>query len=190
LARPVSLSRDFLDRATASPRNRKSTFADGVSRRASISLDEKEIRNEFGRIADVTGLTNVERAALFGEARELSRVILALETVGAALDLFHEPYAAVAWLRGENADEPFHHRSPLQLMAVDGQPRRRNHSALSAGATASCAVPRLKGRSGHDRAASGRRGRPWRQPGESEEMGGVIKLAWIITFAIAALDAN
>ena len=86
-----------------------------------MSGEQKEIRNEFDRIADVAGLPNDERATLFGEARELSRVILALETIGAALDLFHEPYAAVAWLREENPDEPFHHRSPLQLMEVDGR---------------------------------------------------------------------
>src|SRR5208337_1617404 len=101
----IQIRRDFLDRATASPRSRKSAFADGFSRRVAMCGEEKEIHSEFGRIADVAGLTNDERVALFGEARELSRVILALETLGAALDLFHEPDAAVAWLRGENFAE-------------------------------------------------------------------------------------
>ncbi len=121
LARPVSSSRDFLDRATASPRNRKSAFADGFSRRVAMCGEEKEIRNEFGRIADVARLTNDERTALFGEARELSRVILALETLGAALDFFHEPDAAIAWLRGENFAEPFNGGAPLRLMAANGR---------------------------------------------------------------------
>jgi hypothetical protein len=121
LARPVSSSRDFLRRATASPRNRKSAFADGFAPRAAVSGEEKEIRNEFGRIADVAGLNNEERAALFGEDRELSRVILALETVGAALDLFREPTVAVAWLRGEDFAEPFNGRTPLRVMAADGR---------------------------------------------------------------------
>ncbi len=121
LARPVSSSRDFLDRATASPRNRKSTFSGGFSRRAAISGEEKEIRNEFGRIADVAGLSDDERAALFGEARELSRVILALETLGAALDLFGEPAVAVAWLRGEDSAKPFNGRTPLRVMAAEGR---------------------------------------------------------------------
>jgi hypothetical protein len=121
LASAVSSWRDFLDRATASPRNRKSTFADGFSRRAAISGEEKEIRNEFGRIADVAGLNNEERAALFGEDRELSRVILALETLGAALDLFRQPSVAVAWLRGEDFAEPFNGRAPLRVMAADGR---------------------------------------------------------------------
>ncbi len=121
LARPVSSSRDFLIRATASPRSRKSTFEDGRCRRAAISEENREIRKEFGRIADVAGLNNDERATMFGEGRELSRMILALETLGAALDLFNEPAVAVAWLRGEDFAEPFNGRAPLRLMAADGR---------------------------------------------------------------------
>jgi hypothetical protein len=121
LARAVSSSRAVLDRVTAAPRRRKSIFADGFSRRAAIRHEEKEIRNEFGRIADAAGLGDDERTALFGESSEISRVILALETLGAALELFREPAVAVAWLRGENPDEPFNGLAPLPMMEADGR---------------------------------------------------------------------
>ena len=48
-------------------------------------------------------------------------MILALETVGAALKLFGAPEVAVGWLRAESLDEPFNQRSPLQAMADDGR---------------------------------------------------------------------
>lgn len=65
VARAVSASRAFLDRAMASPRRRKSIFADGISPRAAICAEEKEVRNEFGRIADLAGLSDEERATLW-----------------------------------------------------------------------------------------------------------------------------
>lgn len=51
----------------------------------------------------------------------MSRVILALETLGAALELFREPAVAVAWLRGENFVEPFNGRAPLRVMATEAR---------------------------------------------------------------------
>jgi hypothetical protein len=121
LARPVFLSRDFLERATASRGNRNSGFADGATRRMAMRREESEIRNEFSRIADLAGLTDQERAVLAGDSCELSHVILALETIGAALDLFREPTVAIAWLQEDNFAEPFNGRSPLRLMAADGR---------------------------------------------------------------------
>lgn len=120
LARPLSLSRDFLERATASRSNRNSAVAGGASRRMAMRHEESVIRNEFSRIADLARLSDEERALLVGDSCELSHVILALETIGAALDLFREPMAAVAWLREDNFAEPFNGRSPLRLMAADG----------------------------------------------------------------------
>ena len=83
--------------------------------------DEIEIRNEFDRAAERAGLTEDEQAVLSGENRDLSRVILALETIGAALDLGLAPAAAAAWLRDDHPEEPFNHRSPLQVMADEGR---------------------------------------------------------------------
>jgi hypothetical protein len=92
---------------------------------ASASLDtvreDIAIANAFSRIADVVGLTHDERTVLFGATRDPSRVILALETISAALELLRTPEATVAWLRAKNADAPFHWRTPLALFAADGQ---------------------------------------------------------------------
>jgi hypothetical protein len=121
-ARTIFSSRDFImDRATALRGSRRSTFVTESSRRTAKSVVEKEIRDAFARLADVAGLPAEERTVLLGEARELSGVILALEILGAALELFGAPEAAVAWLRGENFSEPFNGRAPLSLMAADGR---------------------------------------------------------------------
>jgi hypothetical protein len=120
LAGPMALSRDFLARATASRSSRNSAFANGATRRRAMRREESEIRSEFSRIADLAGLTEQERAVLAGDSCELSHVILALETIGAALALF-KPTTAVAWLQEDNFDEPFNGRSPLHLMAADGR---------------------------------------------------------------------
>jgi hypothetical protein len=119
LERPLSLSRDILERATAALGKRKPAFADAFSRRMAMRRAESEIRNEYSRIADLAGLADEESAVLLGGSRELSSVILALETIAAALELFREPTSAAAWLREDNLAEPFNGRSPLRLMATD-----------------------------------------------------------------------
>jgi hypothetical protein len=112
---------DVLERAAAALGSRKSTFADSYSLRAAMRREENAIRDAFGRMADVAGLTDAERSVLVGDARDLSRVILALEILGAALDLLGRPAAAAAWLRRENPDELFLCRSPLRLMGANGR---------------------------------------------------------------------
>jgi hypothetical protein len=84
-------------------------------------MEDIAIAHAFGRIADVIGLTDDERAVLFGTRRDPSRVILALETISAALELLHTPEGTVAWLRAKIAEAPFHRRSPLALFADEGQ---------------------------------------------------------------------
>ncbi len=85
--------------------------------------EERVFGAAFARIADILGLTPAERSTLFAADGGLSRAILALEVVGAALELFASPApaAAAAWLRNANEDEPFNCRSPLSLMAADGR---------------------------------------------------------------------
>jgi len=83
--------------------------------------DDRTIENAFGRIANVVGLTDSERETMIGDRSALSRMILALETLAAALDILRTPEAAAAWLRAENAEAPFDLRSPLQTMAAGGQ---------------------------------------------------------------------
>jgi len=46
---------------------------------------------------------------------------MALETMGAALDLCGAPEAALGWLRAEIPQAPFNGRAPLSLIAADGQ---------------------------------------------------------------------
>jgi len=86
-----------------------------------IRLENADIANAFARIADIVGLAPHERAALFGVQRDPSRVILALETLGAALDLCGAPEATLAWLRAGIAEAPFNGRAPLTLFAAEGQ---------------------------------------------------------------------
>jgi len=120
LACSLSSARLLTQRLLAALDHEQATFAKGPRRAAAIR-DEIEIRNEFGRAAERAGLTEDEQAVLSGENRDLSRVILALETIGAALDLGLAPAAAAAWLRDEQPEEPFNHRSPLQVMADEGR---------------------------------------------------------------------
>ena len=136
LARSLSSARLLTQRLLAALDQEQATLADGPRRAAAIR-DEIEIRNEFDRAAERAGLTEDEQAVLSGENRDLSRVILALETIGAALDLGLAPAAAAAWLRDEQS------RGAVQssvAAAIDGgrrTPRRRNHVAGPAGAAAS-----------------------------------------------------
>jgi len=120
LARSLSSARLLTQRLLAALDHEQATFAKG-RRRVATSRDEIEIRNEFDRAAERAGLTEDEQAVLSGENRDLSRVILSLEIIGAALDLGLAPAAAAAWLRDERPEEPFNHRSPLQLMADEGR---------------------------------------------------------------------
>jgi hypothetical protein len=85
------------------------------------AMEDIAIAHAFDRIAGVVGLTDDERKVLFGPRRDPSRVILALETISAALELFRTPEATVAWLRAKIADAPFHLRTPLALFAAEGQ---------------------------------------------------------------------
>lgn len=108
-ARLISGWRDFSGRSAA--------------RRVAVPLtgEAKAIHAAFGRVSDLVGLTEAERLILVGARRDLSAVILALETLGVALDLLEKnPGAAAAWLRADNPEAPFHRRSPLQAMAQDG----------------------------------------------------------------------
>ncbi len=83
--------------------------------------EEMELHDAFDRIADAAGLSQDERAVICGGSRALSGVVLALETIGAALELFPVPAAALCWLRGETVEEPFCGRSPMAMMAADGR---------------------------------------------------------------------
>jgi hypothetical protein len=46
---------------------------------------------------------------------------MALETMGAALDLCGAAEATLDWLRADIPQKPFNGRAPLNLIAVDGQ---------------------------------------------------------------------
>ncbi len=117
----ISSSRDLSGRIAALLDDERSRFANRASLDRAMRDEETGVRVEFGRIADLIGLSDTERTALLGANPDFSRVILALETVGAALELCRTPKAAVAWLRAEAADEPFNQRSPLQAMAEGGR---------------------------------------------------------------------
>ena len=86
-----------------------------------IRRENAAIADAFIRIADVVGLTADERTVLPGVAHDPSRVILALETMDAALDLCGAPEATLDWLRAEIPHAPFNGRAPLTLIAADGQ---------------------------------------------------------------------
>lgn len=113
----TDVARDWLPRPA--PRATKRPTAE-VSPET-IRLENADIANAFARIADIVGLAPHERAALFGVQRDPSRVILALETLGAALDLCGAPEATLRWLRAEIAEAPFNGRTPLALFAAEGQ---------------------------------------------------------------------
>lgn len=83
--------------------------------------EDKAIAHAFEEVANLVGLAEHERSLLFGETRDSSRAILALETITAALEFLRTPEATVAWLREKIADAPFHWRSPLGLFASDGK---------------------------------------------------------------------
>jgi len=86
-----------------------------------IRSENASIAAAFSRIADRVGLADDERAILCGGGLHPSRMILALETLGAALDLFGAPEATRAWLRAEIFESPFNGRAPLTLFAIDGK---------------------------------------------------------------------
>ena len=109
VAAPLSSARLLTQCLLAALDHEQATFANGPRRSAAIR-DEIEIRNEFDRAAERAGLTEDEQAVLSGENRDLSRVVLALETISAALDLGLAPAAAAVWLRDEHPEEPFNHR--------------------------------------------------------------------------------
>ena len=85
------------------------------------SREEAAARVAFGRIAEAVGLAEDEQDLLSGGVRELSRLLLACETVGAALELMADSGGGPAWLRDQSCDEPFSGRAPLDLMAADGR---------------------------------------------------------------------
>jgi len=85
------------------------------------AMEDKAIAHAFDQVANLVGLAEHERSLLFGETRDPSRAILALETITAALEFLRTPEATVAWLREQIADAPFHWRSPLALFASDGK---------------------------------------------------------------------
>lgn len=120
LARSLSSARLLIQRALAALDGQQ-TITKAPSRRVATIRDEIEIGDEFDRAAERASLTEDEKAALCGENRDLSRVILALEIIGAALDPGLAPAAAAAWLREQHPEEPFNHRAPLQVMADEGR---------------------------------------------------------------------
>jgi len=75
----------------------------------------------FVGVAGQLGLGAAERALLLGANPDPSRLILALETLGAALDLCGAPEAAGDWLRAPSPQAPFKGRTPLSLFAADGR---------------------------------------------------------------------
>jgi hypothetical protein len=115
-SRPASFARKWLKRSNRTPARSALDASPETIRRENAT-----IADAFGRIADIVGLTEDERSVLFGAKREPSRVILALETIGAALDLCGAPEATLDWLRTEIPQAPFNGRAPLTLFAADGQ---------------------------------------------------------------------
>lgn len=115
-ARPAAFARTWL---TRSPRTPARSAVDASPE--TIRRENATIAGAFGRIADIVGLTEDERSVLFGAVRDPSRVILALETIGAALDLCGAPEATIDWLRTEIPQAPFNGRAPLTLFAADGR---------------------------------------------------------------------
>jgi hypothetical protein len=93
----------------------------GRRTRLSFNRERAETLDAFARLASAVGLSGDERAIFLGWEAELSRTILALETLGAALELFACPDATLCWLREATSEEPFRGRSPLQMMIVDGR---------------------------------------------------------------------
>jgi hypothetical protein len=120
LARLVSSARETFLRGSDLPHRQYSSVAVVKTRRRAVGDEEREICRAFARIANVVGLTEDEGAVLTG-VRDLSDILLALETLGAALDLFREPQAVGGWLREESPEEPFSDCSPLRLMADHGR---------------------------------------------------------------------
>jgi hypothetical protein len=72
-------------------------------------------------MAEIMGLSDDEARVLCGAGGTLSRLILALEFLGVALDLFETPDVAAAWLREVHPDGFFTGRAPLDVMAAEGR---------------------------------------------------------------------
>ena len=121
LARIICFARDVLDDVAALLADEDLRASSGASLGDVMSSEEPVIRDEFNLVSATVGLSDAERTALLGASAEFSRVILALETLCAALELFGAPEAAMAWLRAKSPEEPFDQRSPLQAMAEDGR---------------------------------------------------------------------
>jgi hypothetical protein len=113
--RAAAFARGWLKRAAAARTRAMLEVAPETLRR-----EQAAIAAAFDRAAELIGLTRVERLVLSGVGRDPSRVILALETLGAALDLFGAPEAARDWLRAERPQAPFNGRAPLALFAAEG----------------------------------------------------------------------
>jgi hypothetical protein len=125
---PEDMGAPHFTHGLAPTRGRPAALARKRPARSAVDASPETIRREnatiadaFGRIADIVGLAEDERAVLFGAARDPSRVILALETIGAALDLCGAPQATLDWLRNQIPQAPFNGRTPLILFAADGQ---------------------------------------------------------------------
>jgi hypothetical protein len=108
-------ARDLFDRAAV---------ASGLMGRRppqlAMSAEEGRIRDAFDHMADTVGLSEGDVRVLCGAGGSLSRVVLALEFLGVALDLFGAPDAVAAWLRGGGPDALFTDRAPLDVMAAEG----------------------------------------------------------------------
>jgi hypothetical protein len=114
--RPGSFGSNWLKRSSRAPARSAVVASPDAIRRENAT-----IAYAFARLADIVGITEDERDVLLGAARDPSRVILALETIGAALDLCGAPEATLDWLRTEISQAPFNGRAPLTLFAADGQ---------------------------------------------------------------------
>ena len=72
LARLISFSRNFISHAASLFNEEQSRFANGASLSQVMRIEEIGIRDEFGWVAEVVGLTDTEQAALLGANNEFS----------------------------------------------------------------------------------------------------------------------
>lgn len=115
-ARPASFASDWFASSARAPARSAADVSPETTRRENAAIAEA-----FTRVAEIVGLGEDECDALLGVERDPSRVILGLETVGAALDLCGAPETALDWLRSDIQQAPFNGRAPLNLIAADGQ---------------------------------------------------------------------
>jgi hypothetical protein len=115
-AHPASFARDWFASSDRAPARSAVDVSPEATRR-----ENSAIANAFVRVADIVGISEDERTILLGVAHDPSRLIMALETMGAAIDLCGAAEATLDWLRSEIQQAPFNGRAPLTLIATDGK---------------------------------------------------------------------